>query len=111
VNDLLDGLFFAGGGCLHAHLGICSWAQRRLSDHEDLRRRLFAIPNEILMRDSGVEVRLLRARYYLPWVRISLGDVQLDSLSRIALTLARVTGLVTPIALLAFFVASFVQAA
>lgn len=110
MNALLDGLFFIGGGSLLAHFAVCTWVRSRLSDHHDLLRALFAIPNEVLLRGSGIELRLLRARYYLPWVRVPLNDVQLDLLDRIALSLARVTGLVVPTALLAFFVAAFVQA-
>jgi hypothetical protein len=111
MDVLLDTFFFVAGVCLLVHIGLCIWLQRRLRAREDLLQELFAIPNEAVTRDGNVGVRLLRARYYLPWVRPALHNFQLDSLDRIVLAAGRITGLVVPIACLTFFILSFVQAA
>lgn len=110
MDTILDTLFFVAGACLIAHIGLCIWLQRRLKVREDLLQELFSIPNEVVTRGGNVSVRLLRARYYLPWVRLALRNPQLDSLDLIVLAAGRMTGLIVPAACVAFFILSFVQA-
>jgi hypothetical protein len=95
---------------LLAHIGLCVGLQWRLRDRTDLLRELFAVPNEALTRGSNTGIRLLRARYYLPWVHVAGGKAQLDTPERMTLLVARMTGLFVPVACLVFFVGSFVQA-
>lgn len=111
MDVLLDVSFFVAGVSLLAHLGLCIWLQRRLRAREDLLQELFAIPNEGVTRGRNIGIRLLRARYYLPWARPALRNSQLDALDRIVLAAGKMTGLAVPIACLTFFIVSFVQAA
>lgn len=111
MDVFLDALFFVTGVCLLAHIGICIWLQRRLRDREDLLQKFFAMPNEIVTRGRNAGVRLLRARYYLPWVRPAPNNSQLDVLERILFAAGKMTGLVVPMGCLAFFILSFVQTA
>ena len=110
MDVLLDVLFFVAGICLLVHIGLCLWLQRRLRNREELLQELFAIPNEIVAGGRHVGVRLLRARYYLPWVRLAPHNSQLDALERILLAAGKMTGLIVPMGCLAFFILSFVQA-
>jgi hypothetical protein len=82
-------LFFAAGACLIAHFAFCAILQQRLRGRDDAFREFFAIPNEPLIRGGNVEIRLLRARYYLPWTR---SKAELDAMDRTILAAAQLTG-------------------
>jgi hypothetical protein len=108
MDTLMDTLIVVAGIALVSHVALCVVLQRRLREHEDVLKELFAIPNSRL--SEGVGVRLLRVRYYLPWAKSGLDSSRIDAVSRTVLVAARVTGLVVPIALLAFLATPFLQA-
>lgn len=110
MKSLADILFFSAGVCLLAHIALCFVLQWRLRDQEGLIQRLFSIPNEVLLKGSSIDLRLLRARYYLPFSRLDLGNARLDALDRIFLIAARVTGFMVPAGSLMFFIVPFIQA-
>ncbi len=107
MNDLLDALFVTAGGALVGHVLLCAVLQYRLRDHAEVLGEVFAVPNSKL--SSGLSFRLLRARYYLPWKTTNFEHVRLDSATRSLLLIARITGIVMPVASLAFFLGSLFQ--
>jgi hypothetical protein len=48
-----------------AHLGLCLLLRRGLTDNKVAEEDLLSVPNRPLGTPSSI--RLLRARYYLPW--------------------------------------------
>jgi hypothetical protein len=109
MDTLMDVLIVVAGAALVGHVALCVVLQWRLREHEDVIKELFAIPNNVLSKDVGV--RLLRVRYYVPWVRFRFDASRIGPVNRTVLVAARVTGLIVPIALLAFLSAPFVQLA
>jgi hypothetical protein len=110
VKSLPDILFFFAGVCLLAHMVLCFMLLRRLREQKDLIQRLFAVPNEVLLKGSDIDVKLLRARYYWPFARLDLGNEQLDVLDRCYLLAARITGFMMPACSVMFFAVQFIQA-
>lgn len=108
MKSVVDAMIVVGGGALVAHVLLCIVLQFRLRDHEDLARRLLAIPNRALLDDT-TGVRLLRARYYLPWVRSGTDDSELDVVTRLVVAATRITGLIVPVALIGFILASILE--
>lgn len=109
MKSLADILFFSAGASLLAHIALCFGLLWRLRDKKDLIQRLFAVPNEVLLKGSDIDIRLLRARYYLPFARLDLGNVRLDVLDRFCLVAARITGFMVPACSLMFFVVPVIQ--
>src|ERR1700692_539397 len=96
----MDLLLVIGGSALLAPAVLCQLLQRRLRDRSDLLQALFAIPNEAILKHSSY--RLLKARYYLSLHMLPEEVHSLDQTSRTILTLAKLTGLLMPVCLLAF---------
>lgn len=87
---------------MFAHVALSLALRALVRGNGTLAAELFAIPNEWIGRSWGL--RLLRARYYLPWRQAPSEMRQQDLLARITFVLARLTGLVVPVAMLAFLV-------
>jgi hypothetical protein len=100
MYTLMDMLFFAAGILLLAHLIFCVVAARRLIDHGGAISQLFGTSNR--------SVRLLRVRYYLPWIRLDLGP--LSPIARILVFATRLTGFLFFIALSAFIAIAYLIA-
>ena len=101
-------LFYAAGISVLAHVALCFLLRRSLLERPQVLCEFFAIPNERLIGDLGV--RLLRARYYIPWKSMPI-DMQSMSRGQLSLlTLARITGVLMPICWLSFLALSFIQA-
>jgi hypothetical protein len=103
----MNNLFSVAGVALLGHIVFCSALRRRLRDRDDVIRELFAVPNSFIT--GGVGPRLLRLRYYLRWREPAADSLEGDALSRILLSCASVSGLIVPIAFLAFLVVPFVE--
>ena len=107
MDTLMDSLIVVAGASLIGHVALCVVLQWRLRDRQDVIQELFAVPNRRLSK--GVGVRLLRVRYYLPWMRPAVNSSLIDGVSRTILVAAKATGLIVPIALLAFLSVPFLQ--
>jgi len=107
MDVLLDALIIVAGIALVGHVAICAALQHRLSDRAEVLDELFAVPNRRL--STGINLRLLRARHYFPRAKSGLEDFRLGRTTHTLLFGARLTGLVVPIAALAFFAVSFAQ--
>jgi hypothetical protein len=102
----IETAFQIAGLALITHLVFCMILRRRLRDHEGTVQELFAVSNGLL---GGGGPRLLRMRYYWPWTRVAAIDA-LDANDRVILSVTRVSGLVMPLAVLAFLAMSVAQA-
>lgn len=108
MNFLLDFLIMAAGAALVAHIASCAALQNYFKGSNSVVADLFAIPNEAL--STSPTFRLLRARYYVPWVRTGIVASELGVMGRVLLWSARLTGLLVVVTALGFFAFSIVQA-
>lgn len=108
MNTLIDAFMVAAGISLVVHVGACALSQRGLRVRPDVMSELYAIPNRPIAPDSSL--RLLRVRYYFPWVRVPDSVNSLDFANRILIIAARLSGLTFLIGILGFLLLSVVQA-
>jgi hypothetical protein len=101
--DMAGVLFYAGGMAMLAHIALCALLVRGLSDNDAAKEALMAIPNRPLT--PATSIRLLRARYYLPWQSLPPAIDELDPWIRRTLMAARITGLLFVVSMLGFFAA------
>jgi hypothetical protein len=73
-----------------AHIAVCALLVRDLANNGAAKETLMAIPNRPLAPTSSI--RLLRARYYLPWQSLPPTNNELEPWVRSALLTARITG-------------------
>jgi len=91
-----------------AHLGLCALLLRGLESNVVARDALMAIPNRPLAPTS--RIRLLRARYYLPWQSLPPGASDLKPWVRRTLLASRIAGFLFAGSVIGFLVAIFAQA-
>jgi hypothetical protein len=106
--DVTGFFFFAGGVAMLAHIALCALLVRGLADNGAAREALMAIPNRPLAPTSSI--RLLRARYYLPWQSLPPTLNQLDPWTRRILQAARISGLLFVVSMLGFLAAEVASA-
>jgi hypothetical protein len=92
--------FFAGGVAMLAHIALCALLVRGLANHSSAKEALMAIPNRPLGATSSI--RLLRARYYLPWQSLPPPTSDLEPRMLRILQAARITGLLFVASMLGF---------
>jgi len=103
----VDLLFDIAGIALIVHIALCSMLMRGLRDNSAMLDELFAVPNGRIVGRSSF--RLLRVRYYLPWISVrSLGPI--GGGTRVILILAQISGLLMPICALSFLALATVLA-
>jgi len=106
----METLFKIAGSAMLLNV-LCSLFLLAKLDVESLRNELFALPNTWLgARPSWLGPRLLRAKFFLPWVPSPPAIRECSSSMRAAFILARVSGIAFPLAISAFFVGAFVVA-
>jgi hypothetical protein len=106
--DVTGFFFFAGGVVMLAHIALCALLVRGLADNGAAKEALMAIPNRPLAPTSSI--RLLRARYYLPWQSLPPTLNQLDPWTRRILQAARISGLLFVASMLGFLAAKVASA-
>ena len=97
MYTLMDMLFLAAGLLLLTHVILCLVAARRLKERGEAIRELFGT--------SSRSVRLLRARSYLPWIRLHLDP--LSPTARILVFTTRLTGFIFSVTLLAIIAIAY----
>jgi len=97
----------AGGVAMFAHLGLCALLLRGLENNGSFREALMAIPNRPL--GTPLSIRLLRARYYLPWQSLPPGASDLEPWVRRTLLASRIAGFLFAVSVIGFFVAIFAE--
>jgi hypothetical protein len=106
--DMTGLFFFAGGAAMLAHIALCALLVRGLANDGATKETLMAIPNRPLAPASSI--RLLRARYYLPWQTLPATINELKVWVRGTLLTARITGLVFVVSVVGFLVAEVASA-
>jgi hypothetical protein len=106
--DVTGFFFFAAGVAMFAHVALCALLIRGLENHGAAKEALMAIPNRPLATTSGI--RLLRARYYLPWQSLPPSMNELELWVRRTLQAARITGLLFVASVFGFLVAEVASA-
>src|SRR5271166_4334230 len=101
--DMTGLFFFAGGAAMLAHIALCALLVRALADNGAAKEALMAIPNRPLAPTS--RIRLLRARYYVPWQSLPPTTNELDPWTRRILQATRISGLLFVASMLAFLAA------
>jgi hypothetical protein len=106
--DMTGLFFFAGGVAMLAHIALCALLLRGLANNGAAKEALMAIPNRPLAPTSSI--RLLRARYYLPWQALPPTINELEPWVRRTLLTARITGLLCVVSMVGFLAAEVVRA-
>ncbi len=103
--DAFLALFLIAGSCMMAHLVLSQILRALVRWKSPLAMELFAVPNAPLVPDLGV--RLLNAKYFLPWVPAPIPmNIQPPSV-RLVFWLTRATGAAFPLVMLAIFAFGF----
>jgi hypothetical protein len=103
----MEALFNFAGLTMGVHL-VCSLALLAMLRTDPLATELFALPNAWLgPRPSWLDLHLLRARFFLPWVPSPLAMGECPLATRAVFWLARLSGGIFPLAILAFLVSAF----
>jgi hypothetical protein len=90
---------------------LCSLVLLAKLHNDPLAGELFALPNAWLgPRPRWLGIRLLRAKFFLPWVPSPRGLSESSLGTRAVFFLARMSGVAFPIAILAFLASSFILA-
>jgi hypothetical protein len=106
----MDSLFVLAGIAMGVHL-LCSIVLLVATYDTPLARELFAMPNAWLgPQPKWLGLRLLRAKYFLPWVPSPHGMRECALATRIVFSVARTSGMAFPLLVLAFLAAGFVGA-
>jgi len=106
--EMTELLFFAGGVAMLVHLALCALLVRGLATNGALKVALIAIPNRPLAPTSSI--RLLRARYYLPWQSLPPTINELEPWVRRTPQTARITGLLCVVSMVGFLAAEVASA-
>lgn len=106
--DVTGLFFFASGAAMLAHIALCALLVRGLANDRAAKEALMAIPNRPLAPTSSI--RLLRARYYLPWQSLPANINELEPWVRRTLLTARITGLICVVSMVGFLVAEVASA-
>jgi hypothetical protein len=106
--DMTGLFFFAGGMAILVHIALCALLVRGLANNGAAKEALMAIPNRPLAPTSSI--RLLRARYYLPWQSLPPTINELEPWVRRTLQTARITGLLCVVSMVGFLAAEVVSA-
>lgn len=91
-----------------AHIALCALLVRGLANNGAAKEALMAIPNRPLAPTSSI--RLLRARYYLPWQSLPPTIIELEPWVRRTLLTARITGLLFVVSMVGFLAAEVARA-
>lgn len=106
----LDQLFRLAGYAMAAHLAASTILLFQIGPGS-LADELFLLPNSWLgTKGRETSFRLLRAKFFLPWVPKPHGLEGWGLWAWLMFTLARWTGTAFPLLMLAFFAAAFVEA-
>ena len=90
---------------------LCSLILLAILHNVPLAGELFALPNAWLgPRPRWLGIRLLRAKFFLPWVPSPSGLSESSAGARIVFFLARFSGAAIPLAILAFLASAFIIA-
>lgn len=101
-------LFKFAGFAMGVHL-LCSIALLAMLHADPLARELFALPNSWLgARPAWLSFRLLRAKFFLPWMPSPRAMDERSFAMRALFWSARLSGGVFPLATLAFLASVFV---
>jgi hypothetical protein len=106
--DVTGLLFFAGGLAMLAHIALCALLVRGLAHNGAVKEALMAMPNRPLAPTSSI--RLLRARYYLPWRSLPPTINELEAWVRRTLQTARITSLLCIVSMVGFLAAEVASA-
>ena len=106
--DMPGLFFFAGGVAMLAHIALCALLVRGVANNGAAKETLMAIPNRPLAPTSSI--RLLRARYYLPWRSLPPTINELEPWVRRTLLTARITGLIFVVSMVGFLAAEVASA-
>ena len=90
------------------HIGACVFVLLAINS-PDVATQLFAVPNNWLGPPPAI--RLMRVRFYWPFVSLPSEVRMLESRTRAMIFVARLTGLGFFCSMFGFFVAAFVEAA
>ncbi len=99
--DLLDVLFYCAGFAFAAHLAASFLLKYQLRGDDELTRSLFLLPNTWLGNTHGQ--RLLRSKYFIPWVEHPEDIDDYSFAVRGTFMLARIAGGAFIVLILAFF--------
>ena len=106
--DMTGLFFFAGGAAMLAHIALCALLVRGLANNGAAKEALMAIPNRPLAPTSSI--RLMRARYYLPWQSLPPTINELEPWVLGTLLTARITGLLFVVSMVGFLAAEVTRA-
>ena len=101
-------LFLASGCAMMAHIVLSQVLRILVEWNSPLAMARSAVPNGPLAPDWGF--RLLRVKYFLPWVAAPTGMNTKPFLTRLIFWCTRITGILFPLFMLAFFAGAFVVA-
>lgn len=104
-------LFKLAGQAMGVNL-LCSLVLLATLHNDPMANELFAMPNAWLgARPRWLSLRLLRAKFFLPWVPSPHGMSDQSLAIRIIFWLARGSGTAFPLMILAFLVSLFIVGA
>jgi hypothetical protein len=106
--DVMFTLFQVAGVAMVAHVVLSQVLRFMVGWKSSVALELFAVPNAPLVPDLGV--RLLNAKYFLPWVPSPIAMHSQPFFTRLIFWLTRITGPLFPLAMLSIFVGAFVIA-
>lgn len=106
----MEKLFMLAGLSMCAHI-LCSLILLVTLHNDPLAKELLTLPNSWLgPSPSWLSIRLLRAKFLLPWVPTPVALSEFSYTIRAVFYISRVSGAAFPLAILAFLVAAFVTA-
>jgi hypothetical protein len=115
--DALEFFLTAAGVGMLLHIALCAVVLRALrgSEHRAIVGELFAVPNQWLgapdqTRVLGVQIRLLRVRYFFPFRALPPGASELQPWVGASLFGARLGGLTFACGMLGFLATVLIEA-
>jgi hypothetical protein len=118
--DALEFFLTVAGAGMLLHIALCAVVLRALrgSEYHAIAGELFAVPNQWLgapdqidqMRVLGVQIRLLRVRYFFPFRALPPGASKLEPWVGASLFAARLAGLTFACGMLGFLVTALIEA-
>jgi hypothetical protein len=103
---MIEAAFFSAGAAMFAHVASSRLLRSRILDPE-LEGALFATPNKFLGTPDSR--RLLRVRYFFPWIGLPEAARDLAPTDRVLLTIARYAGFAFVVVLTSLPVLMFLE--